>query len=167
MVMSRLIDALTALTAAITGQTAALNLQTGAVNANTAMLTRLVGLLDPVPVKLQVQFEGRLPGMTAQVQEGLLIGATDMEFNAENEQVPAADPTKLTYAVDDPTVGQVLTNADDSTIPVGQARIKGLKVGTCNVTSTDSALTPPLVSDPVALAVTLDPVANKLVVTLA
>lgn len=105
--------------------------------------------------------------MASTVQEGLLIGASDVEFNAEGDQVPASDPTKLTYAVDDTTVAQVLMTADDPTIPVGQARIKGLKVGTVNVTSTDSATTPPLVSDPVPLAVTLDPKGTKLVVSLA
>ncbi|MGH3429721.1 MAG: hypothetical protein ACRDQZ_19490 [Mycobacteriales bacterium] len=125
---------------------------------------------DNTPVKLEVKLQGGIMGTTpgsSSIQEGLLIGASDVEFNAEGDQVAAADPAQLTYAVDDPTIAKIVTPADDPAIPVGQARVLGLKVGTVNVTSTDNALTPPLVSDPVALEVTLDPVAKKLVVTLA
>jgi len=144
----------------------AINNLVAAVRSNTDAVRQLVGVLDVRPVKLKLHLEGGTNNM-ADVQEGLLIGASDMEFNAEGDAVPAADPTQLTYAVDDPTVAKVLMTADDPTIPVGQARVQGLKVGTCNVTSTDNALTPPLTSDPVQLNVTLDPVAKKLVVTLA
>lgn len=137
----------------------------------TAQLRRIAVVLELfrdrelTPVKLQLKING---GTTmADVQEGLLIGADEAEFNAEGDQVPAADPSKLSYAVDDATIAQVLTTADDPTIPVGKAKIMGLKVGTVNVTCTDNALTPPLVSDPIPLNVTLDPVAKKIVVSLA
>lgn len=171
------------LIAALDRLTHSINSHEQALKSNTAVLQQIADDLKPKPdmrpVKLQVNFEGEKKSMSpekahekdaaaaAQVQEGLLIGASDTEFNAEGDQVPAADPTKLSYAVDDTTIAQVLTNADDPTIPVGSARIKGLKVGKVNVTSTDSAVTPPLVSAPLELDVTLDPVANSLVVTLA
>jgi hypothetical protein len=121
---------------------------------------------DNKPVKLVVSLPLGENGM-ANVTEGLLISANEVELNAEGEQVPASDPTKLVYTVDDTTVGQVVTNADDSTIPVGSCKVKGLKVGTLNLTCTDNALDPPLVSDPVPLTVDMDPVAKKLVVSFA
>ena len=105
--------------------------------------------------------------MSAQVQEGLLILGTDAEYNAEGDQLTIADPTRVTYVSSDPTIAQILYNADNPVIPVGGCGVKGLKVGSVTVTSTDNSVTPPLVGDPVACDVTLDPVANKLVTTLA
>lgn len=132
------------------------------INRLQSTLQRLVD----IPTHIAIQFAGKDIGMASQVQEGLLIGASDHEFNAEGQEVAISNPAALTYAVDDPTIAKVLTNADDPTIPVGMAKIQGLAVGTCNVTSTDTSQNPPLTSDPVALVVTQDAAPVKLVVQL-
>lgn len=129
---------------------------------------KLLAEHDTLATKLVIKLSGGTgeTGM-ANVQEGLIIGATAVEFNKENEQVPDPDPTKITYAVDDPTIATVANVSDDPSLAPGTARVTGVKVGTCNVTGTDASATPPLVSAPVPLNVTLDPVANSLVVSLA
>jgi hypothetical protein len=106
------------------------------------------------PTKLQLQFQGGLPGMPGQETDTQTIPCSAIETDADGQPV-TLNPANVTWSIDNPAIAALTQNPD------GSATFKALSVGTANVSCSDSSENPPLVGTD-TLTVTAGP-ANKLV----
>ncbi len=91
-----------------------------------------------VPVGMKLKFEGGLLGMPGTETDVQTIPCSAIETDADNQPV-TLNPANVTWSIDDPTVATLTQNSD------GSATFKALKVGTANVSCTDTGVTPPVV----------------------
>jgi len=81
--------------------------------------------------KLELQFDGGLPGMPATETDTQTIPCTALETDAAGQPV-TLNPANVTWSIDDPSIASLTQNPD------GSATFKALKIGTANVKCTDN-----------------------------
>jgi hypothetical protein len=75
------------------------------------------------------------------VHSGIIFSVSDFTFTN-----PVADPTQLTFAVDDDTVIELLLHDDEINLTLGTVKAHGIAAGTSNLTATDNSSSGPQTS---------------------
>lgn len=125
-VLNKLTEAIKASAQAITNQNVAIALNTQALATQTQSLLLLTSVLqkieddlNPKPVKIQLKFDDKEPGMPIQLTDsgaGSSAIATPAETDAAGNPV-TVDPTAITYGVSDPSAFTLTPNNTNSDMP--------------------------------------------------